>query len=175
MIVVGSALLYAGASYYDSTGQKPAVRLAFHLGFAVVLTLPFWVSGVQLGAPISVPTVAFVLLTGVVLFSTERWVRQHRTLHGRERLSGLGLICCLLTILVFLATLTHGYLGERDRRSFTFVAGSNDALVGRTGELLILKSYDPHTRCFVRTRTKLVAIESALTMEQRSIPQLACD
>jgi len=175
MIVVGCALLYAGASFYDPAGQKPAVRLVFHLGFAAALTSPFWARDVQFGARVSIPTVAFVLFTGGVFFSTERWLRQHRTLRGRERLSGLGLICCLLTILVFLATLTHGYLGERDRTSFTFVAGSNDAFVGRTGELLILKGYDPRTRCFVRARTKLVTVESALTMEQRSVPQLACD
>lgn len=175
MIIVGCALLYAGASFYEPAGQKPAVRLIFLLGFAAVLTSPFWLRDIRFRAPISIPTVAFVLFTGGVLFCTERWLRQHRTLFGRERLSGLGLICCLLTILIFLATLTHGYLTERNRTSFTFVTGSNDAFIARTGELLILKGYDPHTRCFVRTRTKLIAIESALTLEQRSIPQLACD
>lgn len=175
MIVIGCALIYAGARFYDPVGQRAAERLVFHLGFASVLTSPFWIPDLHFGARISVPTVAFVLFTAGVFFATERWLRQHRKLNGRERLSGAGLIGCLLTILIFLATLVHGYLGERDRTSFTFIAGSNDAFVGRTGDILILKGYDPSTRCFVRTQTKLITIGSGLAMEQRSVPKLTCD
>lgn len=171
MIFIGTALLYAGATLYDSTGSRVWERMVFHLCFAAMLTAPFWFEDLDWNRSVSWAAVAFVVFTGLVMFGAERWLRREAGAEPRERLSGWALIAFFASVLVLAATCTHGYLAERDRTSYTFVGTSNDAVVGRLGNMLILKTYDVERRTFVREHTKLLSVQDSLVLETRTVPR----
>lgn len=171
MPFIGTALLYAGATLYDSAGPRVPERMVFHLCFAAMLTAPFWLEDFDWNSSVSWVAVGFVVFTGLVMFGTERWLRREAEAEPQERLSGWALIAFFASVLVLVATCAHGYLAERDRTSFTFVGTSNDAVVGRLGDMLILKTYDVERRTFVRERTKLLSVEDSLVLETRTVPQ----
>lgn len=169
MLFIGLALLYVGATFYNSAGSRAWQRMAFHLIFAVVLTAPFWYKEIDRSHPIPWLAVLFVIFTGAVMFGAERWLHREAVVSPSERLSGWALVAFFSSLLVLLATCGHGYLSERDRTFHTFVAASNDAVVGRVGDLLILKTYDPERKIFVHERTKLLSVEASLVLETRTV------
>jgi hypothetical protein len=170
MFFIGSTLLYVGASFYDSRGSRTWHRLGFHLLFAAILTAPFWLKEVGRSLTSAWLALLFVAFTAAVMFGVERRFKRGAT-DTSDQLSGWSLVAFFSSLLILIATCAHGYLSERDRTSYTFVESSNDAVVGRLGDLLILKTYDPTHRTFERDRTVLVSVERSLVLETRAMPQ----
>lgn len=169
MLFLGASLLYLGATLYDSSGEQGRPRLTFHLLFAAALTGPFWANDLDWRHSVSWATVGFVGFTGSVFFGAERWLRRERVAKLQERVSGWALTVFFASLLVLAATCAHGYLAEQDRTSHTFLAATDDAVVGRVGGLLIIKTYDPKVGTFNRQLTKLVSVEEVIVLEVRSI------
>lgn len=168
MLLMGSTIFYLGSTFYEQEDSSPLSRFFFHLLFATVVTAPFWLGDFEFGRPVSLPSVGFIFLTGVVLFGIERWLKRDKKEGVKEQISDWSLISFFGSLMVLAATITHGYLSERDRTSLTFLAGSNNAVVSRAGDLLIVKTYDPTTKAFDKDRTKLVSSEGAV-LETRKI------
>jgi hypothetical protein len=164
MLFIGSALFYVGSTLYDAAGPRAWHRIIFHILFAAALTVPFWYR--DYADPWQ--SVPFVLFTAGVMFGVERWLR-HKVESPRDQFSGWSLVAFFSSLLVLAATCAHGYLSEKDRTTHTFVASSNEAVVGRVGDLLILKTYDPVNNVFVHERTRLVNVETSIILEVRSV------
>lgn len=170
MFFVGTALLFTGATLYDSGGSRWWERLTFGVFFAAALTAAFWVRDLDWHRPVSWATVVFVAFTGLVIFGAERWARRESSLGPLERISGWALTAFFGSLLVLSATFAHGYLAERDRKTFTFVENSDDAVVGRSGDLLILKTYDGAQGKFQQERTKFLRMDDSTVLVTRTIP-----
>lgn len=170
MLFVGIALLYLGTALYDSAGSRAWQRLLFYMVFAAALTSAFWLKDLSWNRSISWPSVVFVTFTGLVMFGAERWLGREARAAPLERVSGWALTAFFVSMLGLSATCAHGYLAERDRTSFTFVGNSDDAVVGRSGDFLILKTYDAERKMFVRERTKLLSVQSSIILVTRTVP-----
>lgn len=170
MVFIGCALLYVGATFYDSRGSRIWHRIGFHLLFAAILTAPFWLKEIGRSHASAWLALLFVAFTAAVMFGVELMLKRGAT-DTSDQLSGWSLVAFFSSLLILIATCTHGYLSERDRPSYTFVGSSNDAVVGRVGDLLILKAYDPIHQTFERDRTVLVSVEKSLVLVTRTVPQ----
>lgn len=170
MVFIGSTLLYVGATFFDSRGSRTWHRIGFHLLFAAILTAPFWLKEIGRSHTSAALASLFVAFTAAVMFGVERMLKRNAS-DPIDQLSGWSLVAFFSSLLILIATCTHGYLSERDRTFYTFVGSSNDAVVGRVGDLLILKAYDPIHRTFDRDRTVLVSVQKSLVLETRTMPQ----
>jgi len=167
-LFLGTAVCYLAATFYDSRDASAAVRFFFHLIFAAAVTAPFWMGDLDLDRPISWPSVALIALAGTTFFCIERWLKRERAISTQERVAGWSLVTFAGSLFIIGATTAHGYLAERDRRSFTFLAKTNDVVVARAGDTLILKQFDPAHLTFDRDQTKLVNSDGAV-LEVRKI------
>ncbi|PZQ32501.1 MAG: hypothetical protein DI562_03340 [Stenotrophomonas acidaminiphila] len=168
MVLMGATVCFLGATFYSSEDSSVGSRFTFHLIFASALTAPFWLSDLDLQRPISWPALTMVILTGIGFFFIERWIKRRKKTGSLENISDWSLVIFFGLIFVLFATTAHGYLAEEDRVSFTFIANSNDVVVGRAGELLIVKTYNSEHRSFNRDVTKLVASEGVV-LETRTL------
>lgn len=168
MLFMGTAVCYVGATFYDPRESPLPVRLLFHLIFAAAVTSPFWLSDLDFDRPISWPGVILVVLTGMIIFGIDYWLKREKEANPKERLSNWLLTTFFGSLLVLGIATTHGYLAERDRVSFPFLGDSDEAVVGKVGDLLIVETYDRERRTFDTDRTKLVSSEGA-TLVTRTI------
>jgi hypothetical protein len=171
MLLIGLALVYTGATLHSLAGTRWWERLAFNLGFAVILTASFWAKDLHWGWSVSWATVVFVGFVGGVFYAVERWLRRHAPSSAQERIAGWALVASLSCGLLLVAALAFGVVAERDRTLFSFISHTNDAVVAKSGDLLIVKTYDSDRHEFDHEQTKLVTIDGQVILESRTVPR----
>jgi hypothetical protein len=168
VLFIGAATIYTGASLYESRDYSHPLRIVFHIFLAAVLTAPFWMTDVSWNRPISWPSIFFVAFTALVMFGVERWLRREAIVSTQERISGWALTLFFASLLVMSGTVAHGYLAEGDRTTYTFISATNDAVVGRIGSILILKTFDEKRDTF-SGQTKLMPVVNVTSLETRQV------
>jgi hypothetical protein len=171
MLLLGLALIYTAATIHNLAGDRWWERLAANIGFATVLTSAFWVKDLRWAQPISWAIVLLVVATGAVFYNVERWLRRNAPASPQERIAGWAMVAFLTSLFLLAATFFLGAISERDRTMFPFIGQTNDAVVAKSGDLLIIKHYDPNKHEFDRSNTTLLVVDGRLDLEERVLPR----
>ncbi len=73
----------------------------------------------------------------------------------------------LVTLLVAIMALGMSY--AKNQKTQIFVAKTNNFVIGKYGDVLVTKTYDPKTKSFDRDRTTLISVGQELVLEERKV------
>lgn len=168
----GLAIVYSVALLYDSTPAPSSKwRPLGHLFLAGFVTVPFWIGSLGVGAEFSWPTIALIAFFAACTWAAEHfWKKLVNKGPKARRVEALAGISLAIGALVLIGAFTHGAILARDQASRTFIGGTNQIVVLRSGDLLITKTYEPSSRSLVADRTALVLVSDVTMLESRKAP-----
>lgn len=169
----GFASLYSVTMLYNSVAPPQTQRALVHLLLAGFVTAPFWIGSIRIGSPFSWSTVAFVGFFAFFTLGTEHFWRR-LTAKGRpafaHRVQAVAGISLAAGVLVLGAAFAHGAIVARDQPSRTFIEGTNQIVVFKSGDIFVTKTYDPRARIVVPGSTVLVPITERTILVTRKAP-----
>lgn len=170
----GAAGIYAVTLVYDKVAPPGALRIFNHLAIAAFITMPFWIGGMDFKAPLSWPTIIFVVFCASVTTFAERQLRRIKRadsqLPSTQQIGPVAALVFWVGLLILVATWVHGGIWARDRPERTFIEGTDQIVVGRAGDALIVKEYDPAKRSIDTNRTALVKGDKTIVLVTRGAP-----
>lgn len=175
LFAVASTVFLATTLVNGSEAPKArAERLARRMVLAGLLSMPIWVEDFEWGGEVSWPTVGLIGLIGWGLWGVESVLAKRRP-RGEpvgDRIGRWAHAAFVSALAILVLAVAHGYQTERGRTHYTFVAATERAIIGKFGDSLITKEYDPRTRRFKPSRTVLVIVEDTLVLEGRRIDRV---
>lgn len=179
LLTSGFSLLFAVASTLYlatsvvSSDVRPTnmiERVVVYVVLATLLSLPIWGEQLELGGDVSWPIVGLIALMAWALGVTERALVQRRSREPlSERVGRWALAAFASALAVAICTTVLGYQSERSRTNYTFIAGTPRAIVGKSGDSLITKVYEPSAKRFRPGVTVLVSVDKTLTLQVKQI------
>lgn len=148
-----------------------AGRVVFHGILGAAVTVPLWLPTLDWKHDVSWPMVVLVGLAGVPTWLASKALgRRRRGIGLSERVAGWAIASFAVLVGVCMLTVGHGYKAEESRTQFAFLEKTQRAVVGRMGDLLIAKEYDPASKGFRQGRVILINVEDTAVLDVRELP-----
>lgn len=172
LTVTSAAALLSLAIAYNRDVRSWWQRVVQHIVLAAMLTGPFWFKSVSLSAAPSLPTIGLILLLAAAGLMAESYYRDVQsgddsTLDLQKRTEKALHVLVFLGFTGLMCAFSHGYYHAKDRRSWIFIQGTDDLVVGSYNGRLVVKQYNRTTAQIDKNRTILLEPPDRLIVEER--------